>query len=434
MKRKIGILILSAVLLSSFSLFANGQQENNGKKDDGNKQVEITVWDFKYNEEVVGGAMKDMDSLFMASNPNIVINHIAQPHDNYYEILAAALSSGQGPDVILTHTDQRIWNMEEFLLPLDSKIAEWKDDMANTAWAACSSTKDSSKDIKLVPLTAQGVGIYYNKANLEKAGIDTSSAPSNWDDFLNVCEQLKNAGITPIVTGNSGQPFGVDFLYRVLLSNFYGDGLKGFSDGTANFTDEEFVEATRMIKTLYTKGYVNVENATMPYFMDAIETFKSGKGGFFIGLTSDVAHWKDFGDAFGYENLGYMPNINTPKAKYQDRQSNQGAGIGFAVVKASKHPDEALKYIYSMVHGESANLFLTRTGAIVPNKNIPIQNESLKTVVDYMGSNAVPDFYMQLDAAFGAEMYNYMQLFFLADEISLNDYIDSLQKAYELNL
>ena len=432
MKEKIFILVLMTALVFSFGLSAGGQQEKDGGSE--NEAIELTVWDFKYSEEVTGAALKDMDSLFMSANPNVVIKHVAQPHDNYYEILAAALSSGTGPDVIMAHTDQRIWNMEEFLLPLDSHIAEWKDDMADSAWAACSSTKDSDKNIKLVPLTAQGLGIYYNKANLEKAGVDLSEAPSDWDSFLAACEKMKNAGITPIIMGNGGQPYGIDFAHRTILANFYGPELTGFSDGTANFTDDAFVEASKMMKTLYTKGYVNVENATIPYFMDGIEVFKSGEGGFFFGLTSDIAHWKDFGEAFGYDNLGYMPSINSSKAKYQDRQSNQGAGLGLAVLKDSDHTDAALDYIYSMVHGESANLFLTRTGAIVPNKNIPINNDSLATVVKYMSNNAVPDFYVQLDAAFGTEMYNYFQLFYLADEISLNEYIDSLQKAYELNL
>ena len=428
-KKRCLAVFMVLVLAGTVGLCAAGQQDSAA-----DKKIELTVWDFKYSEEIVGGALKDMDSLFMANNPNIVINHVAQPHDNYYEILAAALSSGKGPDVIMTHTDQRIWNMQEFLLPLDSLITSWKSDMADSAWAACSATKESNKNIMMVPLTAQGLGIYYNKANLKAAGVDVSQAPSSWEDFLAACESMKLAGITPVIMGNGGAPYGLDFAYRTILANFYGLDLTGFSNGKANFTDEAFVEASRMLKTLFTKGYVNVENATIPYFMDAIEIFKSGEGGFFFGLTSDIAHWKDFGEAFGYENLGYMPSINNPKAAYTDRQSNQGAGIALAVIKSSKHTKEALDYIYSYVHGESANLFLTRTGAIVPNKNIPIQNESLATVVSYMSNNAVPDFYVQLDAAFGAEFYNYMQLFFLADEISLTEYITSLQTAYEMNL
>ncbi|MDA3955651.1 ABC transporter substrate-binding protein, partial [Oceanispirochaeta sp.] len=402
-------------------------------KEMSDEKVTLTVWDFKYSEEVMGSALKDMDSLYMTANPGVEINHVAQPHDNYYEILASSLSSGIGPDVLMAHTDQRIWNMEEFLLPLDSYIASWKDDIADSAWAACSSTKESDKNIKIIPLTAQGLGIYYNKANLKKAGIDPNADLSDASAFMDACKKLKAAGIPAIVMGNGGAPYGVDFTYRTLLANFYGPELTGFSNGKANFTDEAFIEATRMLKTMFTMGYVITENATMPYFMDAIEVFKSGEGGFFVGLTSDIAHWKDFGDAFGYENLGYMPSINSPKAKYKNRQSNQGAGIGFAVLKTSEHKEIAVDFLYEYIHGESANIFLNRTGAIIPNKNLPIENETLATVVNFMSKNAVPDFYVQLDAGFGAEFYNYIQLFFLADEMTLNEYIESLQKAYELS-
>ena len=137
--------------------------------------------------------------------------------------------------------------------------------------------------------------------------------------------------------GNHGDTFGIDFLYRVLLGTMYGPDLKNFSDGTANFTDEKFLNATRMIKELFAKKYVNDTNGSIPYFMDAINDFKAGKGGFFIGLTSDIAHWKDFGDALGYENLGYFSSPVADGAAYPDAQVNQGAGLGLAVVKYSKN-------------------------------------------------------------------------------------------------
>ncbi|MGL1893061.1 MAG: extracellular solute-binding protein [Spirochaetaceae bacterium] len=430
-KNKRIITLLFTMMLSCLSIFAEGQKEEMEVKDE---KVQLTVWDFKYSEEVAGSALKDMDALYMAKHPNVELIHVAQPHDNYYEILAASMASGVGPDIIMVHTDQRIWNMDEFLLPLDSYIADWKDDMSDSAWAASSSTNESDKNIKIVPLTAQGMGIYVNKANLTKAGIDPSTDLRDWDDFLDACEKLKAAGIPPIVMGNSGAPYGVDFAYRVLLSNFYGDELAGFKDGRANFTDETFIEATRMLKTLFTMGYVNVENATMPYFMDGIELFKTGEGGFFFGLTSDIAHWKDFGDSFGYDNLGYIASLNTPKAKYSDRQSSQGAGIGFSVLKNSKNPEVAVEYLKEYVHGESAKIFLSRTGAIVPNKNLPIENESLAQIVTSMSTNAVPDFYNQLSTGFATEYYNYLQMFFVIDELTLNEFIEKIQKAYKQNL
>lgn len=426
--KKIGVLVLIVMMISSVSLFATGQQEeSNGKRT-------LTVWDFKYSEEVTGAAFKDMDALYMSKNPNVEIIHVAQPSENYYEILAAALASGQGPDVVMAHLDQRIWNMDEFLEPLDSYITDWKDDMSDSAWEVCSSTMESDKNIKIVPLTAQGMGIYINKANLTKAGIDPNADLSDWNVFLDACEKLKAVGIPPVVMGNSGEAYGADFALRVLLSNFYGSDMTGFSNGKANFTDDKFIEAAKMLKILFTKGYVNTENATMPYFMDGIETFKLGEGGFFFGLTSDIAHWKDFGEAFGYENLGYLPNFNSDKAAYSDRQSSQGAGIGFAVLKDSKNIDTAVDYLYEYVHGESASLFVSRTGAILPNKNLPIENPALAEIVNFMSTNGVPDFMQQLDTGFQTELYSYIQLFFVLDTMTLNEFIEKVQKAYEQNL
>ena len=71
----------------------------------------------------------------------------------------------------------------------------------------------------------------------------------------------------------------------VRMATFYGDDIDGFRDGSTNFTDDEFVEASRIIKTLFEMDYVNIENPSIPYFMDGINLFKSGEGGFFIGPT-----------------------------------------------------------------------------------------------------------------------------------------------------
>ena len=433
-KNSIAILLVLALLFVSTStaVFAQGQQS---AKEEG--PITLTVWNFKYAEEVAGKAFQEMDKLFMEQNPGIIIDHQAQPESNYYQMLLSAFSAESDLDVFLTHTDQRAWGISESFRVLDDDIADVMDTYAESARAACSETNSPDSDIKILPLTAQGVGFYYNKANFAKAGLDPEKVPADWDDFLAACEALKKAGITPIIFGNQGSPFGIDFTYRVILGTLLGaDAIDGFADGSSTFTSAEFAQATAMIKELFEKGYVNVENASIPYFMDGINAFKNGDGGFFPGLTSDIAHWKDFGDALGYENIGYFPSPVADNAKFPLAQVNQGAGIGFAVTAYSPNAEAAAKYAQFMTSGEAGKIFMDATGAIVPNSTIPVDasNPMLGKVLGHMNSNAVPDILNRVPGGMINDFYNFMNLYFIANEISQERYINQVQNIYKNNL
>jgi ABC-type glycerol-3-phosphate transport system substrate-binding protein len=432
-RNTIGVLLLCLLIATSAgSLFAQGQSAT---KDEG--PITLTVWNFKYAEEIAGKAFQEMDKLFMEQNPGIIIDHQAQPESNYYQLLLSAFSAESDLDVFLTHTDQRAWGIAESFHVFDDEISDVMGNYAESALKACSETNSADSDIKILPLTAQGLGIYYNKANLAKAGLDPEAVPSDWDDFLAACEALKQAGITPIMFGNQGSPFGIDFTYRVILGTLLsGDEIDGFADGTTKFTSDEFVQATGMIKELYDRGYVNVTNGSIPYFMDAINEFKNGNGGFFPGLTSDIAHWKDFGEALGYENIGYFPAPVADNAAYPDNQVNQGAGIGFAVTEYSAHREAAVKYAKFMTSGEAGKIFMDATGAIVPNSTIEVDasNPMLSEVLAHMNGATVPDILNRVPGGMIQDFYNFMNLYFIADEISQDEYIKRVQNIYESNL
>lgn len=431
MKRKLSLLCL-VLLCCSTMLFATGTKEEAKEA----QQITLTVWDFKYAEEITGAAFRKMDQMFMEQYPNVTINHVAQPESNYYQLLMSAFTAKSDVDVVLSHTDNRAWNLADFFEVLDPYITDVKGTYDKSALKACSASGSSEKDMRMLPLTAQGVGFYYNKTALKAAGVDTAKAPVAWNDFLAACDALKKAGITPIVLGNAGGTFGIDFFYRCLLGTFYGDRLEGFSDGTANFTDSEFLEATRMIKSLYDKGYVNVENGSISYFMDAINSFKAGNGGFFVGLCSDIAHWKDFGDALGYENVGYFPSPVLPKVAYPDAQVNQGAGLGMAVVSYGENKEMAVKYIESYTSGEGGKVLMDASGAIVPNSTIPVDTskEMLSQILSYMTTSGVPDFMNKVPGAMITDFYNFQYLYFISNEISEAEYIKTVQKLYTSSL
>ena len=74
---------LGAMLADSARL-ARSAQELSG---------EITVWDWNYETETWGKALKQVDAEFLAMHPGVTIKHVAQPHANYYQLWQTANSS-----------------------------------------------------------------------------------------------------------------------------------------------------------------------------------------------------------------------------------------------------------------------------------------------------------------------------------------------------
>lgn len=281
----------------------------------------------------------------------------------------------------------------------------------------------------MVPLTTQGFGIYYNKALFKKAGLDPEKAPTDVESFMAACEKLKKAGIVPITAGLQGDPFTVDFLFRCLIANIYGPDVIGLATGEQNFQgNAAFKRATEIMQEIFTKGYMDPAGTSTPYFMDAANNFAAGKGAMFVGLLSDVCHWKVFNDALGVDGVGYFPTINFPEAKYKDQQVGQPAGIGYSVMKWSKNPEAAMKVIEGYARGEGNAIWMGMTGALSPNKNVDIKSLGYPLVAEILKKPFVLDFNTLLtneDA--NGNFDRYCAQAYISNEISLDKFIASAQ-------
>ncbi|NJL72435.1 MAG: carbohydrate ABC transporter substrate-binding protein [Candidatus Competibacteraceae bacterium] len=310
------LLIAIAVAFASGSLYATGSSEKASQK------ATLTVWDFKYGE--VDGSqkpMKQIDSLFVQKYPNITIDHVAQPGEpQYYQIIQAAAAANQGPDIAMFHPGAREYGFGDILLDLGPYIQDVKDQFTAASIKMVSMNGQVGQPIKLLPLTMQGFGFYYNKVYFKKAGLDPERPPKSSAEFLAACEKLKAAGIVPI---SVGQTYTIDFMLRCLVANEFGPNVPGLKDGSVKFTEPQFKEGVEFVKMLVDKGYLEKEGFSRPYFMDGIEKFAAGGGAIFAGLLSDVGNWKAFSDKLGVGNVGYFPTINFPSNKYQDRQVAQ---------------------------------------------------------------------------------------------------------------
>lgn len=104
-------------------------------------------------------------------------------------------------------------------------------------------------ELKEVPYQIKANGYLYNKALFRQAGIE--SAPATWEEFLDVCQQLKDAGITPLTTDDAYamQAFGMH-LARLLGS----DTVKQVVDN-GEWDRPEVLATAGSFEDLAAKGY-----------------------------------------------------------------------------------------------------------------------------------------------------------------------------------
>ncbi|HBF39079.1 MAG TPA: ABC transporter substrate-binding protein [Firmicutes bacterium] len=394
-------------------------------------QTTLTVWDFKYTDPGMHPVMVKIDDMFMKKYPNVKINHVGQPMDQYYNLLRAAAQANEGPDVALMHGARGdVYELDQFEVKLDKYIRPWRKEIPEASWRVAATNRDFKKGIKLIPMTSQGFGFYYNKAYFKKAGLDPNTPPKDWNSFLTACEKLKAAGMIPIAGGV--KDYTVDFMFRTLAANVYGKDVYGLQTGKQGFANNvAFKKATEMMVELKQKGYFDPNGASIPYFLDAINNFAAGKAAIIPGMLSDIGNWKQFGDALGRNNIGYFPTINFPEAKNRDMQSFQPVGIGYAVMTWSKKQEMAEKYAEFYARGEGAQTLVAGTGALSPNTSLNVEALGypvLKDISGYLKKNVSEDFLTMFIGAYEDDFIAANQQLLITGELNPDKYVQQMDK------
>ncbi len=402
------------------------------------EDVTLTIWDFKYGEvEGAQPVMKKIDELFMQKNPGIIVDHQAQPFNEgqYYELLRAAAAANEGPDVALFHSGTNVDVLAEVLVKLDDYIAPWKDEITDFSWKASSVNQNPEEGVALMPITVQGFGIYYNKELFKQAGLDPEIPPKDYESFMKACEALKAAGIVPMLEQRKGYPKSVQYMGRMLLANAYPteEALRGIMEGRTNFADAEFVATMKLLDEMQMKGYFDPEASGLSYWGDVRPRFHSGKGAMIYGLLSDIAHWKEFSDALGKENVGFFPNVNMPGQPAQDRLAFQGAGIGYGIFTWSKHQEAAVKYAEFYAR-EGAVVLMQDLGALVPNTKLDISSldyPALKDILSYIETTPTATYDRFMPGSLTKMVEQNQSALWMNGEITFDEYIQNIQEELE---
>jgi multiple sugar transport system substrate-binding protein len=355
-QRALWTVVLAAGLASAGCGSAAGPGSSSG-----NGENKLVVWDWKSGDDAAAAYIEAAKADFAKKHAGVTVEFVAQPFDQYYTLLGAAIQAGKGPDVMLFNGGGQIRDRVDTLVPLDAHVAEDRDRL--TGWDAF------SKDGKVYasPVTLQGHPIYYNKKLYKEAGLD--SPPATWRDFVSGCETIRTkTGATCFALGNK-EGIGIQFFLSGLGSGVLtGQEYDDWIAGKRNWSSPNVKRIFQLWTEVNSAGLNNEGANSTAMFNDAFALYSSGKAAHVIGLMSDVGHWKDFGEFLDPGDVGVMrvPVVTTaatPSLPYD-------GGIGYAVAKRTADPDLAADLVRSLTSRDALAAFYADAGAIVADTSI----------------------------------------------------------------
>ena len=193
------------------------------------------------------------------------------------------------------------------------------------------------------------LGTYYNKDLFAQAGIE--SEPQTWDEFLEDCKKLKDAGIQPIVMGDKDQYVLQFGLYQLAADEIYSknpDYDTQLRDGDASFTDEgTWDKVLEMYKTLYDEGYIDASKSLGYGASQAIQDFIDGKAAMTFDGSFNITALTAEGAAGNFER-GYFPLPGT-----DGTYTATCLSAGYSIYSKSEHVDECKELLDYWLDGES---------------------------------------------------------------------------------
>ena len=245
-------------------------------------------------------------------------------------------------------------------------------DEDNGAWrntimpAAMDAFTDPDGKVWGLPYFFQAKLFYYNTDIFKDLSLEE---PQDWEEFISVCDKIKESGTTPIALGNlegwNAMHF-VDILFQKIVGEetFEADQYL-LSDNP--YTDEGYVKAIETMKFLidnYTNTYpngVDYASSKVLFYTERAAMIYDGAWnlGYYGGAGDEVP--EEFRDKWDYY---LFPNI--PDTKGNPNYIHGVADAGWVVSSKCEYPDEAVKFLKFITSLENAKYVVKNCGEINP--------------------------------------------------------------------
>ena len=333
MKKKLLSAIMCAAMVGSILAPSSAMAE--GKT--------ITYWSMWESTEPQGQALQEAIDAYQADTGNTVDVQF-KGRTGIREGLQPALDAGTNIDLFDEDIDRVNQTWGSYLLDLEDFVAEsgYEDTAIAGLISACREAGGGT--LKSIPYQPNLFNFFYNKAIFEEAGVE--AVPTTWDEFLDVCAKVKEAGYIPLTCDDAY----ITCMFGYHLGRMIGeDGVKDVVTN-GNWAEEPAVlEMAQAYEELASNGYFseNIEGNVWPAGQNT--ELALGFAAMYLNGSWLPNEVKDMaGEDFQWGCFSY-PAIEGGVAGTE--AANYGAQV-FAINNKSENAAEAFELIQYFTKGE----------------------------------------------------------------------------------
>jgi multiple sugar transport system substrate-binding protein len=235
--------------------------------------VQIEYWQYTFKERVE--AMDELIKQFQAANPDITVKHVTVPYDNFRARVAAAVTSGEGPDVVQLYYG---WLNDYVAAKLLQKLPTDKFDPAEIDRDYFPIVRLMKRDgaYYALPTAVRALALFWNKKIFKDAGLDPDKPPHTLDELIADARKTtkRDASGNLLIEGFAPDSAAQDphWIREVLIREF--GGVPYTDDGKkVGYNTPEGIRAITWYTDLITKEKVG----ELGFMTDQTTAFKAGR-------------------------------------------------------------------------------------------------------------------------------------------------------------
>jgi raffinose/stachyose/melibiose transport system substrate-binding protein len=373
MKKKLLSLLLCATTAVTLLTGCGGSGSDTQTSDGGH----LVYWSMWEATEPQGQAIAQAIEAF-TKETGITVDVQFKGRTGIREGLQPALDAGTTIDLFDEDIDRVNTTWGSYLMDLEDLVAANDYEATANAGLMAACREVGGGTLKSIPYQPNVFAFFYNEDIFEAAGV--TSVPTTWDEFLDVCQKIKDAGYTPITNDNAY----ISSMFGYHMSRLIGEAATEEVVKNGDWDNEAVLKTAQAYEELASKGYFS-------------ETIESNQWP--AGQNTELA----LGTAAMYLNGSWLPNEVKDIADENFRwgcfsypavdggvdgteAANYGAQV-FAINAKSENAEDAFKLITFLTKGEYDELLSQMSNGIpadTTNTEWPAMLENVKPVLDSM--------------------------------------------------